>query len=82
MRAGRNAQDYHRQPEKIANVVYANRMDNGDEASGDGWRFRGRGVIQLTGRHNYTKFGELLMIRGQQTITLFPYKTRFRVRLY
>ena len=68
VRAGRNAQDYHRQPEKIANVVYANRMDNGDTASGDGWRFRGRGVIQLTGRHNYTKFGESLSISAEQAI--------------
>ncbi len=57
-RAGRDAEEYHRQPEKIANVIYASRMDNGDTASGDGYRFRGRGVIQLTGRHNYTKFGE------------------------
>ena len=45
-RAGRDAQEYHRQPEKIANVIYASRMDNGDTASGDGYRFRGRGVIQ------------------------------------
>ena len=57
-RAGRNAQDYHRQPEKIANVIYANRMDNGDTDSGDGWRFRGGGILQLTGRHNYTQFGK------------------------
>jgi len=57
-KAGRNAQDYHRQPEKIANVIYANRMDNGDIASGDGWRFRGGGILQLTGRHNYTEFAE------------------------
>jgi len=57
-RAGRDADEYHRQPEKIANVVYANRMDNGDTDSGDGWRFRGRGPIQLTGKHNYAKFSE------------------------
>lgn len=57
-RAGRDATEYHRQPEKIANVIYANRMDNGDTASGDGYRFRGRGVIQLTGRANYTNFGK------------------------
>ena len=56
--AGRDATEYHRHPEKIANVIYANRMDNGDTASGDGFRFRGRGVIQLTGRSNYTRFGE------------------------
>ena len=55
-RGGRDANEYARKPEKIANVVYANRMDNGDTASGDGWRFRGRGYIQLTGRYNYTKF--------------------------
>jgi putative chitinase len=47
---------YARQPEKIANRVYGSRMGNGDEASGDGWRFRGRGAIQLTGKNNYTAF--------------------------
>jgi putative chitinase len=52
------AKKYERQPEKIANRVYANRMNNGDEASGDGWKFRGRGYIQLTGKHNYTEFGK------------------------
>jgi putative chitinase len=44
---------YARNPEKIANKVYANRMGNGNEASGDGYKFRGRGFIQLTGKENY-----------------------------
>jgi putative chitinase len=45
------------QPTKLANAAYANRNGNGDEASGDGWTFRGAGLVQLTGRENYRKFG-------------------------
>ena len=51
------ANAYSRQPERIANKVYANRMGNGDEASGDGYRYCGRGLIQLTGKDNYAAFG-------------------------
>jgi putative chitinase len=55
-KAGRDAKLYHRDSERIASVVYADRMGNGDEPSGDGWLWRGRGVVQLTGRDNYTSF--------------------------
>jgi len=52
------ANRYARQPEKIANRVYASRMGNGPEASGDGWRYRGRGALQLTGKDNYAAFAK------------------------
>lgn len=58
--AGVDSNLYARQPEKIANIVYANRMGNSDTASGDGWKYRGRGFIQLTGKHNYAEFQKTL----------------------
>ena len=57
---GNLEESYARQPEKIANRVYASRMGNGDEASGDGWKYRGRGALQLTGKANYQAFAEYL----------------------
>lgn len=62
------AQLYARNAEKIANKVYANRMGNGTEASGDGFKFRGRGLIQLTGKDNYTKFAESIDKTLDETI--------------
>lgn len=54
------AEQYARKPEKIGSRVYANRMGNGDEASGEGYKFRGRGYIQLTGKNNYKQFSDFI----------------------
>jgi putative chitinase len=68
------AQQYAKQPEKIANRVYANRMGNGDESSGDGWRYCGRGLIQLTGKNNYQAFADSL---GSTLEEVVEYLTTF-----
>jgi putative chitinase len=60
------AKQYEKKPEKIANKVYGGRMGNGDESSGDGWRYRGRGAIQLTGKQNYTRFANDLGITPEE----------------
>lgn len=70
-----NVNDYARQPIKIADRVYALRMGNGDEASGDGWTYRGRGLIQLTGRASYTACGAAMNLDFVETPDLLtqPY---------
>jgi putative chitinase len=67
---------YAHNPQKLGSRVYANRMGNGDEASGDGFRFRGRGYIQLTGKNNYTSFstfvGEDCVANPDLVATKYP----------
>jgi len=57
---GNLEESYAKNPEKIANRIYASRMGNGDEKSGDGWKYRGRGALQLTGKDNYKAFSQYL----------------------
>jgi len=62
------ANQYARKPEKIANRAYASRMGNGNESSGDGWKYRGRGTIQLTGKTNYQAFATSINKSLDETI--------------
>jgi putative chitinase len=62
---GNLSESYARQPQKIASRVYGGRMGNGAESTGDGYKFRGRGYIQLTGKDNYTRFGKFI---GEDTV--------------
>jgi putative chitinase len=62
------ANQYARKPEKIANKVYSDRLGNGPESSGDGWRYRGRGAIQLTGKSNYIEFAKSVNMKLEDVI--------------
>ena len=74
------AAQYERKPEMIANRIYASRMANGNEQSGDGWKFRGRGILQITGRDNYTRcsrelFGDDCLIDNPDLLRQPAYAT-------
>jgi len=64
------AKEYAHKQEQIANRIYGSRMGNGDESSGDGFRYCGRGLIQLTGKNNYTKFAESIGLAVEEVPTL------------
>lgn len=79
---GTLAESYNRQPEAIANKVYANRMGNGNELSGDGWKYRGRGALQLTGSDNYKSFSkylnnESIITNPEQVADEFAFESAF-----
>jgi len=65
----RDPADYERKPEKIANLVYGGRMGNGTEETGDGYKYRGRGLIQLTGHDNYNAFANGVGISIDEAVT-------------
>lgn len=73
---GKDTAAYNRNPQKIANLIYGNRMGNGDEASGEGYKFHGRGYIQLTGKDNYKLFtaavGEDCVANPDLVATKYP----------
>lgn len=76
-----NVDMYARNPEKIGNRVYANRMGNGSEGSGDGYRYRGRGFLQLTGKENFTKYKKsdlciIDCINSPELVSQFPDHTK------
>ena len=62
------AKKIERKPQEIANITYANRMGNGNEQSGDGWQYRGRGLIQLTGKDNYSRFANSIGMKIEDAV--------------
>jgi len=77
-----DANNYARQPEKIANRIYSNRMGNGDEASGEGWKFRGRGCLQTTGKNNYSLLSKYLNVDVVTSPDLVATKYPFEAALF